>query len=68
MHGQVVGIAPAPGLPRHGVLREGGVVYDLNDMLPAGSGWYVETVRDINDTGQIIGQDGGRALLPTPEP
>jgi probable HAF family extracellular repeat protein len=66
--GQVVGVASSPGSIRRGVLRERGAVYDLNDMLQDGSPGYFEIARDINDAGQIIGQDGPRALLLTPEP
>jgi probable HAF family extracellular repeat protein len=31
------------------------VMYDLNDFLPAGSGWELLEARDINDAGQIVG-------------
>jgi uncharacterized repeat protein (TIGR01451 family) len=37
-------------------LYEDGVVTDLNDLLPAGSGWELHAATDINDAGQIVGQ------------
>lgn len=33
----------------------GGRVMDLNDTLPSGSGWVLETARGINSRGQIVG-------------
>ncbi len=30
-------------------------VYDLNNLIPKGSGWVLEDARDINDNGVIVG-------------
>lgn len=33
-----------------------GVLSDLNDLLPVGSNWFLESAEDINDSGQIVGR------------
>ena len=48
-------------------------MYDLNDLLPAGSGWQLTDAWDINDAGQIAGfgrspQGKWMAILLTPIP
>jgi len=49
-----------------------GALTDLNDLLPAGSGWVLRTATGINEAGQIVGegtlrgQRDGRAYLLTP--
>lgn len=49
-----------------------GVIRDLNDLIPAGSGWWLSKAKAINDAGQIvgIGYHNGltRAFLLTPAP
>jgi len=52
-----------------------GAIRDLNTLLPAGSGWTLDTVNDINDLGQIVGtgygpdgKSGVFLLEPVPEP
>jgi probable HAF family extracellular repeat protein len=37
----------------HAFLYTGGVMQDLNDMIPAGSGWVLVSASAINDNGQI---------------
>lgn len=56
-------------------LYSGGVTYDLNKLVPAGSGLLINTVYDINDGGQITGSACGTGvgcvgvlLSPVPEP
>lgn len=54
-------------------LYSGGVLMDLNSLLPPGSGWTLQDARGINDAGQIVGFGtfGGhtRAFVMTvPEP
>lgn len=48
-----------------------GVMTNLNDLMPAGSGWILESATGINDKGEIIGYgiyDGGlEGFLLTPE-
>lgn len=67
--GQVVGTY-FTSIGERAFLYEDGVVTDLNDLLPAGSGWELHAALDINDAGQIVGQgthDGeGRGFLLTP--
>jgi uncharacterized repeat protein (TIGR01451 family) len=67
--GQVVGTYFTPA-GESAFLYDGGVLTDLNQLLPAGSGWQLAAAIDINDAGQIVGQgthDGeGRGFLLTP--
>jgi probable HAF family extracellular repeat protein len=74
--GQVVGTSDTPGLSgKHAFLYSEGVMIDLNDLLPEGSGWIVRMAWDINDAGQIAGYGSspegiqhGFLLTPIPEP
>ena len=67
--GQVVGTYFTPA-GEYAFVYQDGVLTDLNDLLPAGSGWELHAAIDINDRGQIVGQgshDGeGRGFLLTP--
>ena len=72
--GQIVGHARTDGGtgPR-AVLWENGVFYDLNDLIPADSGYELHIASAINDEGQIAAIAeimGGtyRAVLLTPVP
>jgi probable HAF family extracellular repeat protein len=53
---------------------EGGVMYDLNDLVPADSGWHLEEASCINDAGQMVGwgyngsETHALLLTPIPEP
>jgi probable HAF family extracellular repeat protein len=40
----------------HAFLASGGRVYDLNDLIPAGTGWVLQDAVSINDRGQIVGR------------
>jgi probable HAF family extracellular repeat protein len=53
--GDVVGNAPVNGYQVLAFLYHEGSLRDLNDLLPAGSGWQLLTAEDINDAGQIVG-------------
>jgi probable HAF family extracellular repeat protein len=72
IRGQVVGRARnAPsGTATRAFLWENGVMKDLNELIPAGSGWVLLQATAINAAGQIVGngtlngQD--RAFLLTP--
>src|SRR2546430_9949553 len=48
----------------------GGAMWNLNSLIPGGSGWDLRNARAINDSGQIVGDgyhDGmHRAFLLTP--
>jgi len=52
------------------LLWQEGRVHDLNDCIPAGSGWVLASARGINDRGWIVGagkRDGrARAFLLLP--
>lgn len=68
-HGQVVGNG------NFSFLVSDGVTYNLNKLLPADSGLYVDTVYDIDDSAQITGTVCGAGqgcfgmlLSPIPEP
>jgi probable HAF family extracellular repeat protein len=73
---QVVGSADIqPGGPPHAFLWIDGIMADLNDLIPAQSGWTLAYAFAINDAGQIVGQgispDGTRhafELQPTTAP
>jgi probable HAF family extracellular repeat protein len=53
--GQVVGWALTAAGESHAFLYSGAVMYDLNNLIPAGSGWILEYGAAINDAGQIVG-------------
>lgn len=40
---------------RQAFLHRGGVLSDLNTLIPAASGWELRWAHGINDTGQIVG-------------
>jgi probable HAF family extracellular repeat protein len=56
-HGQIVGHAQcvASGGSLAGFLWRDGTMYNLNDLIPPGSGWDLIKATDINDAGQIVG-------------
>jgi probable HAF family extracellular repeat protein len=68
-NGQIVGVSSTSTV-QHGFLYSGGVMQDLEAMLPSGSGWTALNPNDINDSGQIVGEgyiDGQhRAFLMEP--
>src|SRR5205807_2615717 len=41
--------------PRYAYLYKGGTLYNLNDLIPPGSGWVLTGAAAVNDVGQIIG-------------
>ncbi|MCP4250382.1 MAG: DUF3466 family protein [bacterium] len=55
--GQVVGDAMCitSGASQDGFLWQDGVMYNLNDLIPSGTGWDFLKATDINDAGQIVG-------------
>ena len=61
--GDVVG-AMLLNVGSHAFLASGGRVYDLNDLIPAGTGWVLQDAVSINDRGQIIGRG---ALASSPD-
>jgi probable HAF family extracellular repeat protein len=55
---EIVGTSDMASGPTHafGWDNDGGALMtDLNDLLPANSGWVLHQARDINDAGQIVG-------------
>jgi len=76
--GQIVGYGRISAQVLHAFIYEDSVMSDLNDLIPAGSGWeYLGSATDINEAGCIVGwgvPDGGavgnddRAFLLTPDP
>lgn len=56
--GDIVGASTAldaaGNLLYHAFLHRGGVLSDLNALIPAGSGWELENGMAINDQGQIL--------------
>jgi probable HAF family extracellular repeat protein len=55
--GQVVGYSTVAGGAEHAFLYEpeDDRMYDLNDMIPAGSGWVIQRATAINDEGHVVG-------------
>ena len=54
--GEVVGRAVSEsGSRQRAILFSGGVLYDLNDLIPANSGWRLTDARAINNKGSIVG-------------
>jgi probable HAF family extracellular repeat protein len=58
--GTIVGYADAPppggGFAQHAFIsHDGNTMTDLNALLPAGSGWTLESAQGINDRGEIVG-------------
>jgi len=47
-------------------IYSGGTLQNLNNLIPANSGYTITNAVAINDNGQILAQDGGIALLLTP--
>jgi probable HAF family extracellular repeat protein len=56
-NGQVVGDAMCvgAGAPQAAFLWDGGVMHNLNDLIPAESGWDLLSAHDITDAGEIVG-------------
>jgi probable HAF family extracellular repeat protein len=53
--GQVVGDALTETGDDHAFLWENGKMTDLNDLLPANSGWELSAAFYINDAGRVVG-------------
>jgi probable HAF family extracellular repeat protein len=68
--GQIVGRSGVSASQVRAVLWENGQVYDLNALIPAGSGWVLTKAITINEHGQIFGfgvlNGQGSAFLLTP--
>ena len=47
-------------------IYSGGTLQNLNNLIPANSGYQISNAVAINDNGQILAQDGGEALLLSP--
>lgn len=69
--GQVVGYSRITSGATRAMVYIDGTMYNLNDLIPSGSGWTLSEAWDVNDSGQIVG-DGVyngdvRAFLLTPD-
>ena len=59
--GEVVGVSEYNGTnSTHAFLYTNGSIFDLNNLIPANSGWTLESATAINDSGEIVG-DGYNA-------
>jgi probable HAF family extracellular repeat protein len=57
--GEVVGDLGVPSGVSHAFLWDSlNGMQDLNDLIPAHSGWELRSAQDINDVGQIVGYGG----------
>lgn len=45
----------SPFFSSHAFMLKDGAAIDLNDLLPAGSGWVLEAATGVNNLGQIVG-------------
>lgn len=53
--GDVVGISGSPDSYPRAVLWRDGAVRRLDELIPAGSGWWLYVANDVNDSGEIVG-------------
>lgn len=53
--GTVVGYSQTSNEIAHAFVYKNNTLYDLNTLLPAHSGWELNSAIDINDNGQIVG-------------
>jgi len=71
IHRQITGWTQFANSSQVATLFQGGVAYDLNTLIPSGSGWQLLGASDINERGQIVGLGtyGGtaHAFLLTPQ-
>ncbi len=63
-HGQVVGTISGFEGPVRAFVYSGGVITDLNSLIPSSAGWTLVHANGINDSGQIVGT-GQNPLLQT---
>ena len=75
--GQVVGYYDinSQASPIHAFVYSNGAAYDLNNLIPSGSGWTLDEALGINNFGQVVGWGNDPAgkqeaflLTPVPEP
>ena len=48
------------------LIYKGGTLQNLNNLIPAGSGFTIDNATAINDKGQLVAEAGGHTLLLTP--
>jgi len=70
VHRQIAGVTQFPNGSQVATLFQDGAAYDLNTLIPVGSGWQLIGASDINDQGQIVGlglfQGNAHAFLLSP--
>jgi probable HAF family extracellular repeat protein len=70
-HGESVGEGEIPNGDFHAIRYKDGALADLNDFLPADSGWVLTFAQGVNDQGEIVGagtvngEFHGYLLMPT---
>jgi probable HAF family extracellular repeat protein len=68
---QIVGTSTLASGQQHAYIFSRAAMTDLNELIPAGSGWILVAATGINDAGEIVGNGSingqTHAFLLTPE-
>ena len=65
--GVIVGLSIDASFNERAIVWQNNVPVDLNTLIPANSGWYLECAQGINDAGEIVGfgtLNGGTHAFP----
>jgi probable HAF family extracellular repeat protein len=54
-HRHIVGTSTVAGGQQHAYLFSKGKMTDLNELIPASSGWTLIAATGINDAGEVVG-------------
>ena len=55
-HGTIVGTVITPAFDVHAAMWRDDVLFDLNDLIPPGSGWVLGNAYGISNDGRIVGE------------
>jgi probable HAF family extracellular repeat protein len=51
----IVGLSIDASFNERAIVWQNNVPVDLNTLIPASSGWYLQCAQGINDAGEIVG-------------